>query len=413
MNQNRVIVLRPDLIVDGTGAPPRKNNIVVTDESRILFVGQESDFDIPSGRTSHCIDLPGKTVLPGLVDDHIHLALGIGGGYETMMKDTDGTHLVTGIINAEHALKAGITTVKDCGARNKVTLDLREAQIRGLIKAPRILASGRPLCITGGHFHFCNDNECDGPWEVRKRTRQMLKEGADFIKLMASGGGTRGTDSKRPSFEEEEIRAAVDEAEEVGRTVSAHCEAYESVGRAARAGVHIIQHAGFIMPDGTRGFDEDAVRIMVKKGLYYDPTLQTGSSLIDLLRERKRCGQSLTDKEESQLESAEYKLRRKSENLIEMIKMGVKVVAGSDGIGLGNSTRLIRTLELMVEAGITPLEAVTSATGRAAEATRMSHIFGTIAKGKEADIIAVNGDLTKDISSLRSPMMIMQAGKVI
>jgi len=413
MQQDEVLVLRPDLVIDGTGTLPRRDTIVAVDGSRILFVGSEGELDLPPSKKPNYIDLSGKTILPGLVDDHVHLALGISGGYEVMMRDSDGIHLLTGVRNAEQALRAGITTMKDCGARNRVAFDMRDGRNRGLFQGPRILVSGRPLCITGGHFHFCNDNECNGPSEVRKRTSQMLKEGVDFVKLMASGGGTKGTDSRRPSFEEEEIRAAVEEAEKVGKTVSAHCEAYESVGRAARAGVHVIQHAGFIMPDGSRGFDEDAVRTMVRKGLYYDPTLQTGSSLLDSLREKEKGGESLTKEEKAQLESAEYKIKRKSENFMRMAKMGVKIVAGSDGIGLGNSTRLVRTLELMVDAGMSPLEAIVSATGRVAEAIKMNHIFGVLAEGREADMIAVNGDPTKNISVLRSPSMVMQAGRVI
>jgi len=387
MQRNEVTILRPELLIDGTGNPPRKEAIVAVEGTKILFVGSEAKFEPPSGRDVQHVDLAGKTILPGLVDDHVHLALGTSGGYEAMMRDSDGIQLVTGIVNAGQALRAGITAVKDCGARNRISFDLRDAQTRGLILGPRILVSGRPLCITGGHFHFCNDNECDGPWEVRKRARQMLKEGVDFIKLMASGGGTKGTDNKRPSFEEEEIRAAVEEAEKFGKTVSAHCEAYDSVGRAARGGVHIIQHAGFIRPDGTRGFDEEAVRTMVKKGLYYDPTLQTGSLLMDMLREKKTRGESLSEKEKEQLANAEYKIKQKSENLVRMVKM--------------------------VEVGITPLEAIVSATGRAAEAIRMNHIFGILAEGRQADIIAVNGDPTRNISVLRLPVMVMQAGKSI
>lgn len=400
------------MVVDGTGAAPRKNTVVVVNGSKIAFVGSEGEFDIPAGKSCRYVDLPGKTVLPGLVDAHIHLALGTYGSYMDVMKDSDGVQLATGIINAKQMLDAGITTANDCGARNRVTFDLRDGWRRGLYPGPRMLVSGRPLTVTGGHFYFCNDNECDGPWEVRKRVRQMIKEGADFIKLMASGGGTPGTDNSRPSFEEEEIRAAVEEAEKSGKTVTAHCEAYECVGRAARAGVHTLAHLGFIMPDGGRGFDEEAVRTIVKKGLYVDPTLQTASALRDSLREKK-AKYSLTDQERASLEDAEYKIKKKQENFARMLKMGVKFVAGSDGWGLGKCTRLVRTLELMVEAGMSPLEAIVSVTGRVAEASKMSHIYGTIAEGKEADIIAVNGNPTENISALRSPVIVVQAGRII
>jgi imidazolonepropionase-like amidohydrolase len=410
MQGHKITVLKPERVFDGTGAAPKKNTIVVISGSKIVYVGSEGGIHIPAD--AHYVDLLGKTVLPGLVDSHIHLALGTHGSYLDMMKDTDGIQLTTGIVNAREMLHAGITTVKDCGARNRVVFDLRNAWKMGLFEGPRILVSGRPLCITGGHFHFCNDNECDGPWEVRKRVRQIVEEGADFIKLMASGGGTPGTDNSRPSFEEEEIQAAVQEAEKFGKTVTAHCEAYECVGRAARAGVHTLAHLGFIKPDGTRGFDEDAVRTIVQKSLYVDPTLQTASAQRDSLKTKVRTG-TLTEQEIAAFEEAEYKISRKQENFARMLKINVKFAAGSDGWGLGKCTRLVRTLELMVEAGMPPKEAIVSATKNGADSIRMGNLFGTLAQDKEADIIGVDGDPTTNISLLRSPVMVMQAGKIV
>jgi imidazolonepropionase-like amidohydrolase len=410
MQGNEMIVLKPAQIFDGTGAPSEKNTVVLICGRKIVYVGSEGGFDIPSD--ARYIDLPDQTVLPGLVDSHIHLALGTYGTYLDMMRDTDGVQLATGIVNAREMLRAGITTAKDCGARNRVAFDLRDAWKLGLVEGPRILVSGRPLCITRGHFHFCNNNECDGPWEVRTRVRQMVAEGADFIKLMASGGGTPGTDNSRASFEEEEILAAVQEAEKFGKTVTAHCEAHECVGRATRAGVHTLAHLGFIKPDGTRGFDEKAVRTIVQKGLYVDPTLQTASAQRDALREKKKAN-TLTDQEKATLEAAEYKIKVKQENLARMMRMGVKFAAGSDGWGLGKCTRLVRTLELMVEAGVSPSAVLVSATKNGAESIRMGHLFGTICEGKEADIIAVDGDPTENISCLRSPVMVIQSGRII
>ena len=406
-------VIRARRLIDGTGNHPIDYPVVVVYNGKIFQAGEESDVDIPRGYDIEEFDFIDGTILPGLVDSHVHLALGTRGSYEEMMLESNGLQLITGIVNARIALEAGITTIKEAGARDKVALDLREGWRMGLFEAPRLLVSGRPLTAPGGHFHFCNNNEAQGVDQIRNRVRQFVKERVDLIKIMASGGGTKGTDNSLASYTEEELKAAVDEAHKNGLTTFAHCEAYESVGNAARAGVDVLEHCGFILPDGTRGFDEEAVKIIIDKGLYYNPTLQTGSQRRDILTRKKKHGESLTLKQEETLERLNYKIRRKSENLIKMVKMGVQVVAGSDGIGLGNSALLIRTMELMVEAGMTPVQVIASATGIGTKAIRMNDKFGTIAKKLEADIIVVAGDPSKDISCLRAPRMIMQSGKVI
>jgi imidazolonepropionase-like amidohydrolase len=400
-------------MIDGTEHDPIDDPVVIIKGKSIHKVGIHGDMDLSEYPDALEIRLDDCTLLPGLIDSHVHLALGTGGGYDAMMEESDGVQLITGVINARAALHAGITTVKEAGVRNQVAFDLKTAMEKGLIEAPRLLVSGRPITVPGGHFHFCNDNEASSVEEARNRVNQLAGEGADFIKIMASGGGTRGTSNREASFNEETLKAIVEEAHKLGKITSAHCEAYESVGNAARAGVDVLEHCGFIMPDGNRGFDKETVKIMAEKGLYYDPTIQTGSQLRDDLRAAKDAGVRLTDDEEMTLKNAEYKIRRKSENLMWMIDMGVKVVAGSDGIGLGNSTRLIRAMEIMVDAGMTPMEVITAATYDGARALKMEHIFGVLKKGFLADIIAVDGDPSKDIVALRSPRLVMQEGNLV
>jgi imidazolonepropionase-like amidohydrolase len=406
-------VLRARKLLDGTGNRPIKDPVVVLQGSRIVNVGRDDQVDPPKGEHVRQITLENETLLPGLIDSHIHLALGTRGSYEDMMSESDGVHLLTGVVNAREALLAGITSVKDAGARNRVTLDLKLGWEQGIIRAPRLFVSGRPVTVPGGHFHFCNNNECSGVEEVRKRVRQFVNEKVDIIKIMASGGGTKGTSNRQSAFNENELKAAVEEAHFFNKTTMAHCEAYESVGNAARAGVDVLEHCGFILQDGTRGFDKEAVKTMIEKKLFYNPTLQTGSALRDYLRLKIERRETLSHQEKRTLTDLEYKIKRKSENLLAMFNMGVQIVAGSDAIGLGTSTQLVRTLELMVEAGLPPMEVISSATVNAARALKVDHVMGTITRGLEADIIAVKGNPLENISELRSIKMVILRGEVI
>ncbi|TFH16056.1 hypothetical protein E4H04_07280, partial [Candidatus Bathyarchaeota archaeon] len=314
-------VIRAKSMIDENRDKQLKDPVIIVKEDRIHYVGEDVDNKIPQGSKVEEINLEEQTVLPGLVDTHIHLTLGTYGGYSDIIRESDAIHLLAGVANAKMALRAGITTMMDAGARNFVAHNLRQGINMGLVTGPRLFVAGRPLTITGGHFHFCNDNEADGVDQVIKRVRQFVKEDSDFIKIMASGGGSAyigslgGPTASQVAFNADEIQAAVNESHKLGRVTTAHCEAYESVRRAAEAGVDIICHCGFILPDGSRDFNEDAVRIMAEKGLYYNPTLQTGSDRYDQLRSKKEKEDNLTEAEESSLETLEYKFQKKYENL--------------------------------------------------------------------------------------------------
>lgn len=412
-------VIRAERMIDGTGTEPVNDPVIVIRGDRIHQVIVDGDGKIPQGDGVTELNLEGQTILPGLVDAHIHLTLGTYGGYGAIIQEPDSVHLMAGIANARAALHAGITTMMDAGARNLVAQSLRQGINMGLVDGPRLFVAGRPLTITGGHFHFCNDNEADGVDQVINRIRQFVKEDVDYVKIMASGGGSAnigslgGPSASQVAFNEDELRSAVKESHKLGRITTAHCESYDSVGNAARAGVDIICHCGFILPDGTRSFDEEAVKTMAEKGLYYSPTLQTGSDRYDKLRSKQKDGQDLTKEEEISLKTLEYKFQRKFKNLKRIRKMGVNVVAGSDSTGVGTSTRLVRTMEMLVDAGMSPLEVIASATSIVAKAFKMENLFGAIKVGLKADIIAVEGNPEKNISEFRNLKFCMKDGKII
>jgi imidazolonepropionase-like amidohydrolase len=363
--------------------------VLLIEGSKIIDVGDKSSIDIPS--EAEKINCSTDTILPGLIDAHLHLAIGSGDNYIEQFSNSDGVQLATGVVNAQCTLESGVTTVRDLGARNKVAFDLREAERKKLILSPRLLVCGRSITMTGGHFHYCNA-EADGYEEVRKVTRQLLKEGADFIKIMTSGGGTVNTRPELPSYTIEEIKAAVDVAHSVGKTVTAHCHATQAIINAIEAGVDFIEHCTFLEPNVKGGinheFNEDVAKEIVKKGIYVDSILNPTQI------NPKQLGWSY-------------------ENFKGLKELGAKILPGTDGLSLFQTGLMPLALEMWVNGGVSPIEAIAAATGRSATAIGLGGLLGTLEKGKEADLIAVKGDPLEDITSLRNLKMVMKAGKLI
>ena len=381
-------VLRCEKAILGNGEAI-DNAVLLIEGSKIVEVGGESSIDIP--KDAEEIGIHGGFILPGLIDAHLHLAIGPGENYVEQFKSSDGVHLATGVVNARSTLDAGVTTVRDLGARNRVAFDLREAERTGLILSPRLLVCGRSITMTGGHFHYCNA-EADGYEEVRKAARQLLKEGADFIKIMTSGGGTVDTRGDLPSYSTEEILGAVDAAHTVGKTVTAHCHATQSIINSVEAGVDVIEHCSFMEPDGRGGvkqeFREDVAEEIVKKGIYVD----------NLLNPRQE----------------DYgRLKCSFKNFRRFKKLNAKILPGTDGLKPLQTGLMPLALEMWVKGGASPMEAIMATTKVSAEAIQLEDLIGTIEPGKEADLVVVGSDPLKNIAALRDTKMIMKAGKVI
>ncbi|MDP2859915.1 MAG: amidohydrolase family protein [Bacillota bacterium] len=376
---------------------------LVTKGNTIMRVGSRAEFPDVEGQY---VDFSQYWIVPGLIDVHAHLVFGDQGRrYEDYIReDGDDLMLLRAARNAQTHLAAGVTTLRDCGGRNNVVVSLRSGISRGLLEGPTIVASGRPLTITGGHFWWCNQ-ECDGVEGVRQACRQLIKNGVDFFKIMASGGGTKGTDAKVASFTVEEIKAATDIARNHGMRTTAHCEATASVERAIAGGIHCVEHAGFQEPDGTRTYRPDLVEQMVEKGIYYSPTIQTAFGGVK--RYSGRTG--LSEAEQRGLKAQRYKLERKLENLAKIYAAGVKVIAGTDAIS--HFGEYVTGLELFCHSCMTPEEALVSATSLAAEAIGLGDKVGMIAKGKMADLLVVEADPLQDISALRKIAAVIKGGR--
>ncbi len=407
-----VTVIKARALIDGTGTRPLVDAAVIVEESTIKAVAQQGEISLPEGQHVRTLDFPNGYLLPGLIDSHIHLSFGVYGcsHEELMNSDSDQIMLLRAARNALTHLKCGVTTVRENGARNRVTFDLREAADRGYATTPRLYLCGRPVTITGGHFHWCNQ-EADGVEGVRTAVRELIKDGADHIKIMASGGATTITDNRRPSYSVEELRSIIDEAHKFGKLTTAHCLATQSLTNVLDAGIDMIEHAGFREPDGSYEFNEAIAERIAGQGVFVCPTSQTGFRQREALLAQE-LERPLTTAEQGRLDD----LKAKCESQLELLgrmwnDFNIKIVTGTDAVEILGDYCL--GLELMSQAGMTNMDIIKASTGMAARAIGQQQAIGTIEPGKEADLIVVDKDPLADIRALRSMTMVMRAGERI
>lgn len=355
--------------------------------------------------------------MPGLIDGHTHASLaGDGRTYAEMFADNDEIMLLAGVMNLHKHLMAGITTAREHGARNRVGFGLKEGLRRGYFPGPRLLISGRPITCTGGHFHFCNET-ADGEAEIRRSVRRLVHEGVDYIKIMASGGGTEGTFPGRASYSVDELHAAVHEAHHFDRLTVAHCRAKESMRRAVEAGIDLMEHAEFLDPDHQLRFDPKIAEMMAEAGIWVSPTLQATPRYPRLLElwERRDADQ-LTPAEAQELAGLEAHKQHRLDVLRQMLDYGMRdrIVPGTDsGVASLAFGHLDYELRLLTEVGFTPAEALIAATKTAAEAIGMGSELGTIEVGKAADLVAYNGDPTTDVTAVSRVAAVFLGGELV
>lgn len=386
------------LFLDGTLAAPRRDVLLTVEDGVIGAIAAGA----PPPRGATVLDLRDCTVLPGLINMHTHTVLpGDGTPFMDWMGLPDELLLLQAQANALTSLHAGVTTLRDCGGKGALMFRLRDAIGRGIAAGPRLVLCGRPLTITGGHCHPFG-GEADGIEGMRLAARGLLKEGADFIKIMASGGGTPGTYPDRPAFEVGELRAAIAEAQKIGKPASCHCTAAEAVVRALDAGVDHIEHCYFSGPDAAWRDDPALTRRVADAGVYVTATLQTMEDWMEA--ERARTGAA----------PARDRAAETIGHSRALFEAGVPLVAGNDaGWRHTGFDDFSREIELLAEVGLSPLEAIHAATGRAAAACRLGGVIGTLEPGCAADLLVVAGDPLGDLAALRRPTLVMQGGRVV
>ena len=413
----RTVLIKADKLVDGCDGSARPNQAVLITEDRITSVGPEEVIRKQAQPDAEVVDLGASCLSPGLIDGHTHLSLaGDGRNYVEMFSESDEMMVLTGALNLRRHLSAGVTTIREHGARNVVGFTLKEGLKRGYIPGPRMLVSGRPITCTGGHFNMCNEI-ADGEGELRRSVRRLVHEGADYIKIMASGGGTEGTIPGRATYTTEELAAVVHESHHFGRLTAAHCRAKASMVRAVQAGIDLMEHAEFLDPDDQLRFDPKVAEMMAESGIWISPTLQAWTRYPQIVRLRaKRDAGTLTGQEQEALKNLEARAELRLDVMRRMLDYGLKdrVVPGTDsGVGDLAFGHLDYDLRLLVQAGFTPAEALISATRISAEAIGQGSEIGTIEPGKIADLVAFDGDPTKDIDAVSRVVAVFQSGKQI
>ena len=407
---NLVNVIEAKALIDGTGAKPMENAVVITHGSKIVAVGQQGQVSLPEGPKVQRYSFPSGYMLPGLIDSHSHLMFGVSGiRYEQAIdNDSDETMLLRAAKNARMHLNVGVTTLRDNGARNKITFNLREGARRGYVTAPRLLLCGRPVTISGGHFYWCNQ-EADGVEGVRAAVRDLVRDGADHIKIMASGGGTAITDLRRPSYTVEELSAIVNEAHNMGKPTTAHCLATGSIVNALDAGVDMLEHVGFVEPDGSYKFDPKVAERIALSGTYVSPTVQTGYRGMEaLLNKKEQVG--LSPAESESLEWAKGKCDSQMEFLGRLwTDWQIPIVSGTDAVAAFGDYCI--GLEIMSQAGMSNVDVIKSSTSLNAKALGVGHLVGSVEVGKDADLIVVDNDPIQDIKALRTMTMVMRLGE--
>ena len=359
------------------------------------------------------MDYGDKTILPGLIDSHVHL-IGLGDGRSGDELTTLDDEILTlqASRNARAHLYSGVTTVRDCGAKNRTTFLLRNAVEMGITPAPRLLLAGRPMAIVGGHLSYFGI-QATGPDECRAGVRQLVKEGADFIKITATGGSTRTSDALRPSFNKDELSAICDEAHKFGIHTAAHCASSQGMINALEAGIDTIIHGIHKEADGTSTYRPEISARIARTGVFLNATLAGARVRIEML-EDKMESDGLTKQEDVQLDymMAEYETRL--EHFLRMREAGVVMVAGSDSAWgnypMGDHQTEIET---HVIGGMAPMEAIVATTMDAARSCWIDDRVGTLEKDKLADILVVDGNPVDRIEDLRNIADVYQNGEVV
>ena len=399
-------------IFDGTGSAPVEGQAVLLSDGKIAAIGPVAEISAPDNSKVTVRDYGDATVLPGLVDGHTHMmAPGDGTHGDITGAEEDDVLLMRALRNARTFLHAGVTTARENGAKNRVGFSLKEGIRRGLSEGPEMVVSGRPITVTGGHFWYCG-SEADGVDAVRTEVRQLVKEGADFIKIMATGGSTLSSDPLRPSYTLEELTVIVDEAHRFGKLTAAHCASMQGIKNALDAEVDMIIHCVFEDETGMYEFREDLAEQLAAAGAWVNPTLHVVQAGIDHTENIGRERGWLTKEEQASIDASKHALETRNESVSRLVGLGVRMIAGSDSPwGAYPPGEFVNEMIALTKAGLPNTEALVTGTSHAAESIAVGDVAGTLAAGRPGDLLVVGGDPTADLNALWDVRDVYKAGR--
>jgi imidazolonepropionase-like amidohydrolase len=411
---DKIIVLKAARLFDGKSKTLAQNGVVIVQGNKIVDAGS----NLPAPPDAQVIDLGDATLSPGFMDGHTHLTLDFSGNYnERRLKEVDLNVSEQAIIATTHAratVEAGFTTVRDLGSRfvgskEFVDVALRNSINKGVIVGPRMLVATYGIGATGGHFDptsgfrdmlFGHEPDfsqgiADGPDAIRKAVRFEVKNGADVIKAAVSGGVLSLADEvDTPQLTPAEMAALVDESHRLRKKVAVHCHGDQAAKEAIEAGVDSIEHGSFMKPE--------TLTLMKNKGTYLTPTLMATEWIMSKIDNYPPALQV----------KAKAAAAARSDMFRNAVKMGVKVSFGTDAAVFPHGQNA-KEFKLMVDLGMRPMDALRAATGNAADLFGIAQKTGTLEKGKLADVIAMPGDPTADITATERVTFVMKEGKII
>lgn len=377
--------------IDGTGAEPKKNQAVCIEDGCVVKIE-----DFHGKNDEEWVDLSDKTVMPGMINCHVHSLSAVGISDEEEESLTTMEKAWWGMKNARDYIDSGVTFVRSLGSEKYYDLEIKKCIEEGKIVGPHMYCAGRVITMTGGHG-WKSGLESDGVDECRKHARELLKQGVDLIKIMATGGVmTKGVEPGSAQLTMEEMKAAIDEAHKADRKTATHAQGTQGIKNALHAGIDSIEHGIFL--------DDECIDWMVEHGTYLVPTLAAPRCILDAGVEKGM--------KDYVLRKANMVVDAHIESFKKAYAKGVKIAMGTDaGTPYNFHNNSAFELELMVANGMKPMDAIVASTHNGADCIGVLKDYGTIEVGKVADIIAIEGDPLADISCVRKVCAVFKSGE--